>query len=450
MEFESSSLSREVDAIIRSGVKPVHYTWSAVIHTPEGDFPAMKVLQIDRLRDFENNFGPVVMATLVLGLGTYAKRIWPQTNLEITLTRRPLAEVGDTVMLNNTAASERFDAVMDESFRSPIVEGNTFNVPDEDTLNRTNMIEVPFQLVNKSLGRLRMMTVGATYRNTTGEIATRLMLTREAKSLQIDSTLILKGVEMTPAANQAQRDHVVIPPGTPLYSVPHHVHTKCGGLYSAGIGSYYEGDYWYIWPVYDTERWEQAPGRRLTVINVPKNKYPKIERSYMVEGSVITIMANGNVTFQSDTESKQLNEGNGVMFANADDLENNFVQVSGNRAVASRGRSNNEFLAQQRENGLNNIQRSTNPINANPYLEYSKLARRRGEVLNVEWENSDPTLIEPGMAARMLYLEGSNLREIRGLVLKAAEFTRLAGEGMTSTRFITTTVVSLFMSPEQF
>lgn len=445
MEIEESSLWREVRTIVDGDVKPVHYTWSADIHANGETHKALKVLSVDLSEDYEMKFGDEIMVKLAISGGTYAKRIYPyQGEIEITLYRSPLRETSDVHDEEENTQAERYSATLVDT-GSIVVEGSGENAVSEESLNLTNIIEADFQLINKALQQLRVVVVGGIFRNTTVENVIKGVLTAESKKVEVEGVRMPQGVDMIPASNQNRRDHIVIPHGTRLVDVPEYVHRKCGGVYSAGLGYYLRGDYWYIYPCYDVTRFAKA-ARTLTVINVPKNKMPQVERTYRQNGNNLVVLATGDTKFSDDSEVQQLNKGNGVRFSDANQFMTGFVKTKDNKTVASRGANNSEFSAFARKDGIAVVPFSPRPINANPFVEFSAVARREGGVFAFVWENSLPSLIFPGMVAKVLFLDDEDLQEAYGVILKAHHYTQTRGQGMTETRYVTSTMLSIFVN----
>ncbi len=272
------------------------------------------------------------------------------------------------------------------------------------------------------------------------------MLTKESATAKVDKARKVKGVDMVTASNKKARDHIIIPHGLPLVSLPEYIQKRCGGIYSAGLGYYLFNDYWYIYPCFDVTRFNKAQ-KTLTVINVPSNRFPGIERTYRKDGNNLVIIATGEVKFRDDSNTQQLNSGNGVRFTDAGNLLKGFVKTAGNKTIASRASNNSEVISVERENGNNNVQLSDKAINSNPYVEYSKLARRQGSVISFVWENSNPILLFPGMPVRVMYLDGGDIKEVYGVSLKAHDYTHARDEGMVSKRYLTHTMLSVFVKP---
>lgn len=447
MEIEESSLYREIQTILQSPAKPVHHLWNADIHVAGQTYRALKVLSIDFQCDYEGSYADVVMLRLALPGGTYAKRIYPnQSNMDITLYKAPLQETGDAINSEAQPQSERYTATLLDA-GNPMLEANGPNAPSEEALNLSNIFEIDFQLVNKALEQLRMLSVGGVYRKTTVEDVIKGVLTKESKRVVVEGVRMPQGVDMVPAANQEKRDHIIIPQGTRLTDVPQYIHKKCGGVYSTGMGYYLQGDYWYVYPCFDTKRFNQAT-RTLTIINVPKNKFPNIERTYRQDGKNTVVLATGDVRYRNDGDAQQLNDGNGIRFADAAKFMKGFATTVENVTKMARGANVTEFMSSARPNGNNNVQVSENAITANPFAEYSKMARREGSFLSLEWQNSLPSVIFPGMMVKVLYLLEEEIKTVYGVVLKCHHFVSLHGQGMTASRHHTTTALSLFVQQE--
>jgi hypothetical protein len=443
-EIEYTSLFREIDDVINSGPKPVHYSYQADVIANDQVIKAFHVVSVDNLRDYELNYADELTVSVLIPRGTYAKRIFPfQDNLEVILRKTPLREVGDYAVTNEPLQEERYTAVLLNT-ESPIIEGNGMNTPDEAALNLVNIDTINFQLINKAVEQLRTKTVGGVFRNTTVEQLVVGLMTRHSQDLSLDKSRKPIGVDMVPANNKEMRTHIEIKYGTRLVDLPLYVHRRCGGIYSAGLSYYFEKNHWYVYPCYNTERFKEET-KTLTIINVPPNKFPKIERTYRQVGDAITILATGKVKFEDSSDADQLNAGNGVRFSDARRILDGFAAVSGNRAIVSRVKNNSEFLGEKRKNGMDNVLPSRGVIQANPFLEYSELTRKQGSVLQFAWENSDPVLLFPGMMARILYQDNGVIKETVGILLKVKDFAQTKSPAVTDKRHITYSALTLYV-----
>ena len=443
LEFRTTSLYRECNNIITAPAKPVHYTYFAKIHVGKLTYMPIKVISIDISEDYENKYSDEIIVKIAISGGMYAVDIYPfKDQLEITITKSPIGEVSNNTDSTLPVQTERYAATLLDT-GSALVEGNTKYTPSKENLNLTTIHEIEFQLVNKALQQFRLVNVGGIYRNTLAIDVIRTILTNESKNIKVDGAKLPIGVDIAPGYNANKREHVIIPHGTKLVDVPEYIHVKAGGIYPAGFGYYMQDDFWYVYPCYDLAR-SFSNSKVLTFINVPPHMFPSIERTYRQNGSNVVIMATGTVKHKDNSESAQLNLGNGVRFADATNFMNGFSTTTDNKTTVSRGTNNTETTATTRADKLSHAPVSSNAINANPYLEYSKLAQRNGGVLTLVWENSQPNLITPGAMCRIMYIDNDNINTINGIVLAKHSYVQLKEKGVISGRYVTRTSVHIF------
>jgi hypothetical protein len=446
MDIENSSLWREVQAVIQSGTKTVHHMWDITIYAGTETIKPFKLMSIDVDRDYLHNYLDYMLIDVYIPLGTYAKRLYPNANnVEIELKRIVIGESSDFVSLDDQVQMERYAAVMIDT-GNPIVANSIGTITAEEDLNRIDILSVKFQLFNKALEQIRAIPAGGIYRNMTGEDVVKAALIKTAQVVKVDATRAINSVQMVPASNRKKREHVIVPHNVKAVDIPHHVHYHCGGLYSAGLGYYLQDDKWYVFPVYDTTRF-QSGDPTLTIINIPPHRLPAIERTYRKDGDNLVVLATGQVNMRELRNIAQMNHGNGVRFADADQLIDGFVTVKNNKAVAARAKTNTEIISEQRPNDINYVTQGRRNINANPFVEYSALAARQGSGMSLVWENADPALLYPGMPTKVLYLDGDTIQELTGVLQGAHWYTSLRDPGITAQRFSSHMTLNVFVTP---
>lgn len=446
MQIDNSSLWREVQSIVSSGEKPVHFAWDLVIHANGEAIRPMKIVSIDFNRDYLNNYADAILVSVIIPLGTYAKRVYPYlNNLDIELTRRSIGETDNAWDTDAVSITERYTATPIDT-GNPIVESDIGTVTSEDDLNRYDFAPLMFQLTNKLLEQLRGIVVGRIFRDMTGEEVVKAMFMQAASTAKVDDGRKLKGVDMVPASNREKRTQIIVPQNTKLMELPHQVHYHGGGLYASGLGYYLQDNYMYLFPCYDTTRFKSGKPT-LTIINIPPRRLPGIERTYRKDGDNLVVIATGDTKFSELSNVAQLNDGNGVRFADASNMMDRFVTVKGNKAIAQRGVNNTEVVTDERPNGVNFVSTALRQINANPFVEFSALASRQGSGINLVWENADVTLLYPGMSTKVMYLDGDDIKELQGVLLGGHEYTSMRDQGYTATRYVSVVTLSVFVKP---
>ncbi len=444
MEVEDTPLFREARAIMQSGETKTNFGWRGIVHYGDGKvYTPLQVVSVNTIRDYVNHFTDEMTCTFLIPLGKYARQIYPNRNeLQISLVKIPLSELTNQGDENASLEAERYSAVLIDEDRSP-TDGQGAEANDEFTLDLTQIIEVHFQLVNKSLEQIRLMSVGGVWRQTKVDNMLRTVLTKEASRADVDDQRAIEGVDMVPISNQDSKEQIVITHGTKLVDVPDFMQKRYG-VYNSGLGSFIQNKNWFIYPLYDTT---QFPDRQktVTIIVLPKRKFSSVERTYRSIGDSLTILMTSETAFKDDSGSQYLNEGNGARFTDPGKLFENTVTTGGNKAVMSRARNNSEVLTDQRPDGIQNVPMPADRITANPFSVFSDLSARNGGLFKGIWENSDSKLLLPGMAARILYSDQNEVKEIYGVIQGAEHVSHHHGD-LNSMKYINQSVVYVFVN----
>ena len=444
MEIEDSSLWREVQTILESGDKKTYFQWSGIIHANSVDIEIFRLVGVDNTRNYEAQTGDGMSIVTMIPLGTYAKKIYPyRDRLEITLQRTTLLGYGQDVDQDADVESKRYKAsLILNDIQS--VEGSEINRLSEDILNLRQILDVSFQLVDRSMEQLRSVIVGGVFRNTTAARVIRSVLTAESAKVKIDGEPSIGGVELVDPDNKDVKDHVVIPQGTNLLNLATYIQEKCGGVYRGGMGTYLQDKLWYVYPLFDTSKLGSSEVTA-TIIKVTGPKAQGFDRTHREEGKSVFILATSDADFSDDGGTKAFSEGAGVRLANSDNFMGGLTKNSGNKAVMSRGKNNTEFTAQSPAEGqVQYVPVSQDRISANPYNDYARIMSRFGGLYTFKWDAADPALLFPGMMTRILFLDGDTVKELHGVLLFVHTNTTLMGKGATSSKFSTTCNITIY------
>lgn len=449
MDIMNSILGLDIKNILEKA-SPKYEAWLLQFHTPTEDVDIFKLISIDVVKDYENNFGDELIVNIIIPGGDWMFKLYPHLDhLQATLYKFSTTKNSTERLIPSKAIkATRYVASV---IKPPAmaVEQNAKNEATEKNLNITQLLSVDVQLIPATIDQLRMMTVGGVFRNTSCDELIKSMLTVHSKKVEVSSEMLPSGVNMIPVDNLQKREHFVIPQGTRVVDVPGYIHKKCGGVYSTGFSYYFQDNYWYVYPTYNTERFNSTE-KIMTIINVPSKRLPGNEKSFITEGNHTIILATGETKFTDVSEPQLLNMGNGLRFSDANKYMESFVDISDNKAVVSRGKNNSEFITLQRPNGFNNAAISSDRISSNAKLELSKLAARDGVMISLSWENSDTGLIYPGMPVKFRFLKDDVLKEVEGVILKAHDYIQMVGDGLLNNRYISTTNFAIFVKRQVF
>lgn len=445
MEITDTPLYTEAMRVIRSGQTSSAVGWKVTIHLVDEKrtYVPLQVNVVNIRTDYVKGFADEISVTVTMPLGKYARRIYPnRTNLEISLTKLPMDERGDGYRRNTELESERYSAYLVDGDKSPTV-GQGRETVSEDALDLMDIVQVSFQLTNKSVEKIRTVTIGGTFRNCTVKDTILTVLTKESQNIKVDNKRVLEGVDIVEPKNITKRDHVLIPQGIKLFDLCDYIQNNVG-VYNAGIGSYISAKTWHVYPLFDTTRFNESK-LTLNVLILPKNKLPQLERTYVKKANSLTVLITSDTSFKDDAGSNYLNEGNSLKFADANKFMDGLVQTTENATLMSRAKNVSEFKIEDRPDGVNHTTVSQSKITANPYKEYSTMLNRKGGYFKAAWENSDPTLLVPGMVTRLCYFDTGSVKEIYGVLLGAQHVSVKTGD-YGSTRHMVNSMLHFFVN----
>ncbi len=113
---------------------------------------------------------------------------------------------------NAQPQSERYSAYLVDGDKGPNV-GQGRETVSEDVLDRMDILLVSFQLTNKAVEKIRMISVGGIFRNTTVKDTILAVLTKESQNIKVDNRRAIDGVDLVTPKNTSKRDHILVPQG---------------------------------------------------------------------------------------------------------------------------------------------------------------------------------------------------------------------------------------------
>lgn len=447
MDLMDTPLGDEVKRIMQAEQGDPNLYMEATIHTDFGDVPALKLLNYDLVREYSKQYSDEATIVMIVPKGQYAYKVVPSRNtLEVSLLSAAMAQHGSVSDTTKDYGIERFRAILKDT-DDPVLEANSKELIGMETMDITDFLVIEFQLFSKAMEQFAMLSCGGVYRRTeVGDLIRSLLLQQSAK-IDVEAIYKPKGVDMVDPVDTQIREHIVLPHGLKVFDAPGYIHKHCGGIYSAGLSYYYQNDYWYIYPTFDYKRFDTAT-RQLNIIQIPENKLPDLNYTYLVEGSVVNIIVTGELSLEDKSDARKRSDGNGVRFADAAVLFEKTTEVVNNKSVMSRGKLNNEFVSSNQKSEFNNVVMSPEPITANTMYQASQLASREGVFVQLIWQNSDPSLILPGMQAKISYYKNGQISQISAIVVAAHASTSYEGSGLVTGRYNRNTALLLFAANE--
>lgn len=444
MVLEESVLVNEVRKIFYESPKVSHYLYSAYININGEIISPVKVNGIHIVRDYKNSYADSTVIYLTFILGQYEKLYRNKSNINITLLRAEVGENSNSVKENGLNSRVYRGILIDKG--NKFLEANINIMDDEKEANSKGLINVEFQLIDESVEFIRLKQIGTNLRNTSPGAALKTLFNIESNNLPLSIENKILGINMAPPDNDEVRTHILIPP-IKLMELPNYLQKECGGIYSTDIGFYLQNNYWYIFPLFNCRRFENTRDV-IHIFNIPPRRLNGVERTYRKIGNTLYIISTGDIKHFDDSESQQINLGNGVRFTDPGKMFEDSSVTENNRTTVRRGVSNTEFKFSDRDTGLNNVELSSDRYSSNVFDQTSKLSRRQGQYVQISWQNSSPELLKPGTPVKF-YNEINKVLQTREGVVIASEHSIIPAEpGVIVNRHITNSAVTLFLEKD--
>lgn len=442
MSIDTTAIMREVESIIHNGEALSGYRLQCSILANEQWINPPKIDLMTLTRNYETAYGDVRVLQVMLPLGVYTYRVLPyRDDLTVDLTAIPVKENG-SVQPSVRSLTTRYRAVvMDQNNQA--ISGRSPHSGSESDLDLLGLISIELQLLDEGTYQTRMITTGNNYQNSSPMDVLKAMLSTTLAIVDGSNRKVIHGITVAPGYNTKKRSAIIVPHGTPVSQVASYIQNEEGGVYPTGLGCYLQSNQWWLFPLYDVKRYKTEP-RAMTIFAVPPNRYMGAERTYRYSDDHLSVIAAGDIASIDTGLYQQLNHGNSVRFAVADQLLKTGSVKSG---VPSMQRSEMLYEVQQIETptGMNNTTWGSRRATDNPYREYSEAAKRNGMIVTVDWNYGDISLIYPGMPVKYITNSNGKLLTLYGTVLGAID-TRVSREpGVIQGTFLSVTTLRLFL-----
>jgi hypothetical protein len=423
MEINNSILISEINDVFNYKENKSNFSWAMDIIVPGiPDQNVMKVFGLTINRDYISNFADEITCTVSLNLGYYARKLYPnRSNFKVRLYKQHHSLTNSSS--NKELQVDIYKAYILTDLKSPtIAQGDEVN--DERSLDLVSIVNIDLQLINPYVEKLRLLQVGGIYRQVTMDKLLLTLLTNEVDKLKNNNDQDILGVNLIPLSNKEVKDQVVVPHGTNIVNVPEYLQNTIG-VNNTGIGSYIQDKHWYIYPLYDTSKYNDRLDT-VTIIILPSNKFVNVENTYMKDRGTIKILVTGDTAYHDDNDVEYSNTGNGVRYTDPNKIFDCNETTVGNKITISKTKNNTEILDKV-DTEVNYAPVSSNKITSNSYLNMSKLSEKSGGVIVVNWQNVDHLLLKPGMAVKILFEDNSKIKETYGTLLSAKYISTVEG-----------------------
>lgn len=436
MAVDSTLLMQEVATVIDQGQGDSNRMFTFQIKAGDTWLTPLRIESVRKIRAYaDNQFADIYLLEAKFFAGVYAFDLVKNRDALIAeVTSTELQPGSSAPVADKESVTRRYVAVL-ATINDNAATNKHSQLNSREALDQAMPpVDALLQLIDECTYKAMMLSGGANYRNMVPMDALFAEYTALFKAMSRKDTERVLDIRITPGFNPTRRTNVIIPHGMHWKDMVFHLHEKEGGLYASGVGRYLQDQILYIYPLYDTVQYRKN-SRVLSVINVPNDRYKGGEKTYKVDDQSVTIICTGEAALNDRSFFDKLTNGTGSRFMDANMLLGNLGLVKDGKVLVDKASNLFEVAVDALSEAKSNIQWAAKRVTGNSYLEFSKLASKQGQDLEIEWTHSNIDLLEPGMAVKYQTVDGDTVESYYGVLLGAEELRAPAGDGVINTRF---------------
>lgn len=463
MEITQTAQYNDAIDIMTNGDSGATVRWSMEI--TNGDDVIVYPLWINHVfnrKDGVIGFADELQVSFNIGAGAYTRKLLPFRDLLSVRLIRVDVETSESTEDNLDFINFDLDIpeeapdnekrcemvytgiIMDTGQNPSVAQGREDD--GEDVLDLSAILEVRMQLFNPILEQIKGIEIGGIIRDSTIHDIIANYFTMAKEELNTDEKVVIENINIAKINNSEPLSQVIIPHNLPVYELPRYLQQNYG-VYSAGCGTYIDNTNWNVYPIYNTDKFDDAK-QKVTVYIMPRKKFQFIEHTYKRndDGSS-SIVCTGETGFKDDSGSQYLKYGNGAKYVEVENLAEG-AKSSNNKAIYSKATNSVSVTNETRRNDVNISKSSSSKITANPYQVYSQLASRSGNLLKFIWQSSCFDLIYVGQPIKVLYCDGDEIKSLVGVIAYIGHLSQNVS-GAANDRWVNQSIVQAFVREEE-
>lgn len=451
MALEKKGILTEFHKLINNNAPPVMFDYTCEVISKAGVYKPIKVLSVEFDRDYQNNYLDLVVIIIEVTRSALEEFLFnSRRGLKVNLSRT-LKGTEHQDIPGAMKTTRQYDAFMDKSISNKLVH-NTAGETDSVMSDLSETFLVPMQLMEPIELDMRYARGGGIYRDIklteliTFSLSHGLSESEQRDKLLDDEYRGIRGVEVYPTENEKVYDFIMIPPKLNLMDIPQYLQFN-KTVYGTGLGQYFNNGWWFIYPLMDTSRFLNET-KTLTIVGISEDEIPTMERTYMYRSEQLYVFSTGSKVVVDNSENSAHEEFSGFEYWRSSLLLDSFipkVDDSGEPKVEDLKR---QITIDERSGELYNIKRPTMNFTDNPGKATTRLAAIRGRYMAVNWDNSDDTLLIPGMPVRLLNVQEDGPSEIYGTLLRAKTTINAGTTSLLDREFKRQTVLTVYLEPD--
>lgn len=308
-----------------------------------------------------------------------------------------------------------------------------------------NQLEVLIQLIPEVFDEMRKEYVGSSARACTQEelmgfwLGLRLEDTGNVKPLKQTEYTGLRGVNIVKPDNTKRYGQIILPENIKVKDLPLFLQNEMYGVYNNGIGRYFLNGFWYVYPLFDHQRFTKED-KTVTIVVFPPDHFADLERSFYIKTNHLTIFTSKVVVVSDPTQKVFQNEGNATRFYSADGILNSGRIVKDGIVTSSAATLDNKISIKERDSG-GNTYKYDGDFTSNTCKKLSTLSGALGTQIMLTWNRSVPVHLHPGMPVRILTVGDNQLDTTYGTLIGRSYISKTQEGNSLDPIYMTTTTL---------
>lgn len=444
MSMDSTLLYREIDRVLKDGNSYFSTRMEINIRVNKKWIKPTRLDYYQVHRDYsDGQLGDLITIEFLMSLGVFQYDLMPyRDDILVEVVTIPLLEGNSQQDWNGQTIVKRYKGVLNVTGTdNAVVSNKQSTMTSKEAMDQVGMKAVTMQLVDEITYRLMMVSFGTTLKR---------MTTMDALvSLHTKFTVDAKGtklpIKVAPGYSTEIQHQIPFEDGMMLKDTGRYLQNDQGGVYPTGLGRFIQDNILYIYSLFDTTRYRKGD-KVLNLINVPNDRFKGSEKTFFNSKRSITVLATGNSNLEDSGIADKIQTGNGIRFGDANKILSGFGIVKAGRMLVDRASNINEVVAQPLANAVNNIRWAKERFTSNAYQQYTELAQKAGQPLEIEWLRGDSDLLEPGMPVRYQTIVEDTVKTYYGVLLGTVDTRSPTDAAAISSRFGSIIKLAVFLS----
>lgn len=385
--------------------------YEIILHTPYKDIDITYLKLIETVRNYSKSIGDEIYITFNMLGGDFILDVYPyRDNLELSITElstNKLKVLGENryklVMVNNNAN----------------VYGSKYTAATREDLNKSEIVRVVGQCVDRVVEALRITQVEGIYENTTLKEIMTAEFKEKIANIQLDGENVEVDIDIVEPHNNNTIEQLVIPSGIYALDFPSYLQNTVYGVYNANIGTYIQKikdrTTLFVYPLYDVNRFDNSEASKMVVYFTNNLRYNAIDNTFKMDGKVLKILAGGSLRSVDNAENDFMSEGDGYIRVLPEQMMNRNAVVTNDSMNLDSSTHLEGTKFKDRRDGADKPVFLGNEVNMYKYR--SGINRATMGTYQFQWYYSAPELIYPGMPVQYIYEDGNgNVNKLEGVV----------------------------------